>query len=98
MEAWQAFFCGVAGGFLAELAGLFKLRQVAKDNLPHWLSSPFYWVVTGLMILSGGALVIFYIWSDIPIKPLALNIGASAPLIIGQFVSRPPSMDDRKID
>lgn len=91
------FLYGIAGGALAELLGLFKLRHQARKDLPIWLKSPFYWIVTLLMILAGGFIVIIYIKAGIVLNPLiAVNIGASAPLIIGAMTSQIP--DVRKID
>jgi hypothetical protein len=89
----EGFLFGVLGGLLAEIAGLFKLRQQAPQELPKWLRSPFYWIVTLVMIAAGGGLVSIYSASDMGLlKPiLAVNIGASAPLIIGALVSQVPT-------
>jgi hypothetical protein len=58
-----------------------------------------YWVLTSLMCLSGGLLVVAYLESDIVIKPiLAINLGASTPLIIQAFVSRIPAVEPGRID
>lgn len=44
-------------------------------------------------MLSGGGLVAIYIKSSIPIVPiLAVNIGASAPLILGALVAQMPAL------
>lgn len=87
------FAMGVLGGCFAELLGLFKLRTLARDARPEYLRSWFYWFVTSLMVLAGGLLVVIYLLSDIPLKPiLALNVGASAPLLIGTFVSQAPAV------
>lgn len=91
MELLDGFLYGVFGGFLAEILGLFKLRHETSDSFPTWLRSPFYWILTSLMILSGGGLVIVYLQSAITLSPLiAVNIGASAPLILGTLVSQTP--------
>jgi hypothetical protein len=88
------FLFGLFGGVLAELLALFELRRHARQDLPHWLKSPFYWIITILMVLAGGGLVVAYIESDIAIKPiLAINVGASAPLIIGTLVAKVPRVD-----
>ena len=92
MEAMNGFLFGILGGFLAELFGLFKLRQQAPQDLPVWLKSPFYWIITILMIAAGGVLVVVYLKSGIDLKPiLAVNVGASAPLIIGTLIAQTPS-------
>ena len=99
MGLLEGFFYGVIGGFLAELFGLFKLRHEAKESLPVWLKSIFYWALTLLMILAGGVLVVIYLKSNISLSALvAVNIGASAPLIIGTFVSQIPKAPMGNID
>ena len=51
MEIYEGILYGLGGGILAELSGLYKLRQQA---LPDFLKSPFYWVTTIAMIGAGG--------------------------------------------
>ena len=91
----EYFMYGVFGGLLAELLGLYKLRTQAPATFPAYLRSPFYWVVTIGMILAGGGLVWLYHKSGLELKPIiAVNIGASAPLILGSLVqSKPPEID-----
>lgn len=91
----EYFLYGIFGGLLAELLGLYKLRTQAPAAFPSYLRSVFYWVVTIGMILAGGVLVLVYDKSGLALKPLiAVNIGASAPLILGALVqSTPPKID-----
>lgn len=97
MTELDGFLFGALGGFLAEVLGLFKLRHEA-DNLPAFLETWFYWVITGAMVLSGGVLVWVYLLSDMALSPLvAVNLGASAPLIIGSLVSQTPPIDPGRI-
>jgi hypothetical protein len=96
MEHMNGFLFGILGGFFAELLGLFRLRQQSRQDLPVWLKSPFYWLITILMIAAGGGLVVVYLKSGIDLKPIiAVNVGASAPLIIGSLVAQTPPL---KID
>jgi hypothetical protein len=45
------------------------------------------------MLLSGGVLVVIYMKSNIAVAPiLALNVGASAPLILGSLVAQAPAI------
>lgn len=91
MNSIDGFVFGMIGGLLAELLGLFKLRQQAPTDLPSWIRSPFYWIVTVLMVLAGGVLVVIYRKSNIDLQPIvAVNLGASAPLIIGSLVAQTP--------
>jgi hypothetical protein len=97
MEALHGFLFGCLGGCLAELLGWWKLRQQDPRDFPPWVKSPLYWILTFLMICAGGLLVVVYIASDIPIKPiLAVNVGASAPLILESLVRQTPHLNPGK--
>jgi len=97
MGLLDGFLCGVFGGAVAELLGWFKLR---KEAPPEFIKSRFYWLVTILMVLAGGGLVAVYLASGFTLKPLlAVNVGASAPLIIASLAAQTPrSLDPKKID
>ena len=91
MELWEGFLYGVFGGVLSEVLGLFKLRHQEPKNLPAYLKSIFYWLVTTLMSLMGGILVVIYLRSNFSLEPIvAVNVGASAPLILGTLISQTP--------
>ena len=80
----MSFLFGVIGGALGELLKWYALRE--SPNLPAYLRSPFYWVITVLMILAGGVLVLIQNVSDD--NPwLAVNVGLTAPLILKGFAS-----------
>jgi len=99
MSLIEGFVYGVFGGSLAELLGLFRLRHEAPGAFPVWLQSVFYWIITGLMVLAGGGLVVIYLKSKFTLNALlAVNIGASAPLIIGALVSQVPHASIGRID
>ena len=99
MGMLEGFSYGVFGGFMAELLGLFKLRHEKPGSFPAWLRSPFYWIITLLMILAGGVLVVVYLKSAFTLNPvLAVNVGASAPLIIGTLVSQAPPPPLGRVD
>ena len=90
---------GILGGLLAEVFSLSKLRYLPRHELPLWLTSVWYWIITVLLILSGGVLVGNYLGSGVAMTPLlALNIGASAPLILQSLVSQAPAIDPGQID
>jgi len=91
----EFFLYGVVGGVFAELLGLYKLRTQAPAAYPAYLRSAFYWSVTTAMVLAGGVLVWIYSRSGLDMKPLiAVNIGASAPLILGSLIqTTPPKID-----
>jgi hypothetical protein len=93
MGLLEGFLYGVLGGFMAEVLGLFRLRQQAPKDLPLWLKSWFYWATTILMMATGGGLVDTYLRSGILVQPiLAVNVGISAPLFIGSVLAQAPSI------
>jgi hypothetical protein len=99
MGVLEGFLYGLLGGALAEVLGLFKLRQQAPGSLPGFLRSTFYWIVTVAMLCAGGGIVVVYFKSGISLNPLlAVNVGASAPLIIGSLVAQTPSISLGKVD
>jgi hypothetical protein len=52
-----------------------------------------YWFVTILMILAGGFLVHIYIKTGIKFNEyLAVNIGATAPLLLGLITEKTPNV------
>jgi hypothetical protein len=79
---------GVLGGGLAELVKWYKIKDSA--NIGDYKNGAIYWVITILMILAGGALA--WIWSLMGNinAILAVNVGASAPLIIAGVLNTPP--------
>lgn len=99
MSSFEGFLFGILGGLLGEILGLFRLRHQPARLLPPWVSSVWYWTMTVLMIVSGGILVVIYIRSNIAVAPiLAVNIGASAPLILGSLVAQAPAIPPGKVN
>ena len=94
MSGWEGFFYGAVGGGLGELLGLFRLRHEVGQALPAYLRSWFYWIVTIGMIGAGGVLVVVYIKSGITLQPIiAVNVGASAPLLIAALIAQTPKIN-----
>jgi hypothetical protein len=92
MGAWEAVAWGLFGGLLVEVAGLYELRKIPSDEFPRHVFSKRYWIITALMVLIGGMLVLGYERSGASLSALlAVNIGASAPLLIGRLVGNVPS-------
>ena len=99
MGILEGFLYGLFGGILAELLALFKLRHQSAQSLPVFLRSKFYWIVTIAMMCAGGGLAAVYLNSGIRLIPiLAVNLGASAPLIFGSLVAQVPPISVGKID
>ncbi len=92
----DAFLYGLLGGTAAEVLGLFRLRRA---GVPQYLRSFFYWIVTVAMIALGGAVAWLYIKSEIDLTPLlAVNVGAAAPLILGQLVAQTPEVTPGRVN
>ena len=99
MAMSDGFRLGVLGGLFAEVFSLSKLRYLPRDARPLWVRSIWYWAITLAMILSGGALVAIYLGSGVTMTPLlAVNIGASAPLILQSLVSQAPPLDPSRVN
>ncbi|MCE5240226.1 hypothetical protein LLH23_17320 [bacterium] len=83
---WACF-----GGFIAEFLRWYGLKD--SPNLPAYKASVFYWIMTIIMIALGGVLAVLY--KVAPENPvLAVNIGASAPLIIKALASVAPKLPE----
>jgi hypothetical protein len=78
---------GIAGGGLAELVKWYKIRD--STNMDEYKKPSIYWVLTVLMILAGGVLAFAYSKIGDINALLAINVGASAPLIIGGLANSP---------
>lgn len=83
----EIFLGGAAGGLLAQLANWYALRD--SPNLPEYMKKTFYWIVTIAIIAAGGVLAILYGTTNVSAL-LAVNIGASAPLIIKALAATTP--------
>ena len=75
---------GIVGGFLGELLKFYRVRdEFHRTGWPRYAKNLPYWIITGLMILAGGLFVYAYESSGQQVNAiLALNIGATAPLIL----------------
>lgn len=78
---WPVFGVGVFGAFLAELLTFFKDRR-KQITLPKS-----YWLIAGLVIVSGGGLTVLHGVQQVSAL-LALQLGASPPLFVKQVTGR----------
>ena len=79
--------------------GLDPLSGRWSGSFPAWVKSPAYWGITVAMVLAGGGLVVIYMKSELALNAwLAVNIGASAPLIIGAMTEQAPKLPMGRID
>lgn len=96
---WKiGFLWGLFGGIIVEALSWYKIRR--SKTLPNWFGSMFYWGSTVIMIIIGGVLVVMYLTSkEISLNAiLAVNIGASAPLIIATLADKAPPISPGSID
>lgn len=100
MDVGAAISFGLLGGVAAEVLKWFGIREKLHLGFPDYAKTWPYWLVTALMILTGCGLVVAYqVSSEVRLNPiLAVNIGASAPLILSSLASRTPSIEDGKVD
>ena len=90
---YAIFGTGCAGGVLAELLHWWNLRE--SPQLPAYSKSPFYWIVTVVMILAGGFVAWIYFGSKAE-AIIAVHVGLSAPLILQKLVTSLPSTKGSK--
>lgn len=87
------FLWGLGGGVAGEFIKWYQLRE--SPNLPEYARKPLYWMITGIMVILGGLLAVIQLQdvdaSKLWIAPLAMNIGASAPLIFKAMASSVPA-------
>lgn len=90
-DNWIIIISGYFGGLSGELLKLFELRYLPKKKRPPTFSDWMYWAeFVGVPILAAG-LVTAYQLSNCELTAIvAVNIGASAPLILKSFVNRVP--------
>lgn len=93
----STFLWALGGGVAAEALRWWRLVQRHRAgqslNLPAYARSPFYWGLTAVVVLAGGMLAVAYAASGQALGPiLAVNIGASAPLIIQGLASSAPAV------
>jgi hypothetical protein len=80
------FVFGCLGGAAIELLRWWKLREGLE--LPAYARKPAYWFLTIAMIIVGGLIAMAY-GTGKTNAILAMNLGASAPAIIGALATKP---------
>ena len=95
MDAVTVVSFGVGGGIAAEVLKWFRIREELHTGIPDYAKWWPYWFVTLMMIAMGGGLVFAYrVSSDVQLSPiLAVNIGASAALILSALAAQPLPID-----
>jgi len=79
MSPTETFLYGMGGSLAIELLTLYELYQVEPVRLPERYRRFWFYVIRLLLAMAGGALAVVY---EINKPRLAVNIGASAPLLL----------------
>lgn len=99
-ELYLPFIFAYFGGISINMLILAELRNIKRSERPETFSDPIYtfWFF-GIPVL-GGILAIAYQMSNFNLTPLlAINVGASAPLVLKALVAAiPQSIENRNID
>ncbi len=78
----ETFLWGLFGGAGAEVSVVFTHRHRAAKDFPYWLKSWTYYISSLAMVFFGGGIAVAYASSGTTLNAiLAIQIGASAPLI-----------------
>ena len=81
------------GGLIPEFVRVYGLRDKTADLWPEYLRRRGYWVITALMILAGAGLAKVYLDSGVHFSPfLAINVGASAPVLLRGLITTTPTI------
>lgn len=103
MGLLETFLWGFFGGVGAEVSVVFALRHRVAKDFPYWLKSWVYYISSFAMVLFGGGIAVAYASSGTTLNAiLAIQIGASAPLIFRKLSETipetPKTPDPAKID
>jgi hypothetical protein len=95
----REFLFAVFGGFAVNFLRLFEIAKLPKSERPETFSDWLYVLQFFGMPLIGGVLALAYSMSGTALTPiLAVNIGASAPLILKTFASVLPEVGAKRVD
>jgi hypothetical protein len=103
MTPTETFLWGLFGGLGAEASVVFAFRHRGPSEYPYWLKSWTYYFVAAVMVLIGGVIAVAYAKSGTTLNAmLAIQIGASTPLIFRKLSEnipdRPEPPDPSRID
>ena len=82
---WGVLALGFFGGLIGEFVGIYDLRERAREEWPTYYKRVSFWGLTLAMALIGGILAAAYDDSKELSAIVAINIGASAPVILRQL-------------
>lgn len=93
------FWFAVFGGFAVNVIRLADLAQTPQNERPRTFSDPLYLVQFAVLPFIGGVLAYAYQTGGTVLSPiLAINVGASAPLILKNLASALPPLGNRNVN
>jgi len=93
------FWFAVFGGFAANVVRLFDLVQTPRAERPRTFSDPLYVAQFVVLPFLGGGLAYAYQSGGTALTPiLAIDIGASAPLILKTLAAAAPAIGQRNVN
>jgi hypothetical protein len=99
LEGVLTLLFAIFGGFAVQIINLIELRSVSIQNRPKTFSDPLFVLQFFIFPIMGGVLAYAYEQSGTSFTPiLAINIGASAPLILRSFATVIPTVDSKTIN
>ena len=99
MTTLYAFLFGFLGGLLIQIVELTELANIPPIQRPATFTDPLFVFKFIALPVVGGVVTLLYHLDGTALRPLlAVNIGASAPLIIKSFASAIPSTKPKNVD
>ena len=87
---------GVFGGLLGNVLRLLRIANMPPKKRPLVFKDPWWYFQFIVLAILGGFFVYLYLASNLHLNPiLAVNIGASAPLIAQNFVASVPPVSSK---
>jgi hypothetical protein len=84
---------GFIGGLLGQLLKLIHHANLPKEDRPALMSDPMFWFAWLLLGALGAIVTVAYERSGVKLPPIvAINVGASAPLIAEKLLSSVPAV------
>ncbi len=85
MSPFHQFLWGLVGSVAVDILDLNQMFQVERVRVPGRFKCALYWFVRLCLAAVGGGIAVAY---DVQTPMLALNLGATAPLVIGALSKR----------
>lgn len=92
---WAVFGVGCCGGAVGNLLNILEVGLTGV--LPQYAKRPSFWFSLLVLAAIGGGLTVLYGYDEVQ-GVLALNIGASAPLILKSLASAVPKLEKPRVD